>query len=74
MLSSHRQFGSAPAAFAQHRGDKARPRLGKLQERCRVQSLSVLVPMGQEMSYRYQEMLMVELVHALRLYRGKLEQ
>ena len=30
-------------------------RLSALSERCRKQSLSVLVPMGEEMSYRYQE-------------------
>jgi hypothetical protein len=29
--------------------------------------------MGQEMSYRYQEMLMADLIRALRMFRGKLE-
>ncbi|HSI12954.1 MAG TPA: TAXI family TRAP transporter solute-binding subunit [Chthoniobacter sp.] len=48
-------------------------KLAQLLERCRKQSLSVLVPMGQEMSYRYQETLIVELLRALRLFRAKLE-
>lgn len=48
-------------------------KLAQLLERCRKQSLSVLVPMGQEMSYRYQETLMVELLRALRLFRAKLD-
>jgi hypothetical protein len=32
----------------------------------------VLVPMGEEMSYRYQETLIHDLLHALRLYRDRL--
>jgi len=46
--------------------------LGQLAERCRRQSLSMMVPMGQEMSYRYQERLMTELLHALRQFRRRL--
>ena len=46
--------------------------LERLAERCRRQSLSMLVPMGQEMSYRYQERLIAELLHALRQFRGRL--
>ncbi|HKO93791.1 MAG TPA: hypothetical protein VJU61_21705, partial [Polyangiaceae bacterium] len=41
-----------------------------LAERCRRQSLSFLVPMGQEMTYRYQESLITE---ALAVLRGFLE-
>ena len=40
-------------------------RLSALLEACRKQSLSVLVPMGEEMSYRYQEMLIAKLLRAL---------
>ena len=46
--------------------------LTALAERCRKQSLSVLVPMGEEMSYRYQESLIYDLINALRLYRDRL--
>jgi TRAP-type uncharacterized transport system substrate-binding protein len=37
-----------------------------LTERCRRQSLSMLVPMGQEMTYRYQETLITEALAVLR--------
>ena len=47
-------------------------RLEALTERCRRQSLSILVPMGEEMFYRYQETLIAELLYALRLYRDRL--
>jgi NMT1-like family len=47
-------------------------RLDALAERCRRKSLSILVPMGEEMSYRYQETLIAELQYALRLYRERL--
>jgi TRAP-type uncharacterized transport system substrate-binding protein len=40
-------------------------RLSELSESCRKQSLSLLVPMGEEMPYRYQEMLIAELLRAL---------
>jgi hypothetical protein len=43
-----------------------------LSERCRQQSLSLLVPMGQEMAYRYQETLMAGLLYALRAFRERL--
>ena len=43
-----------------------------LAEHCRRKSLSILVPMGEEMSYRYQETLIAELQYALRLYRDRL--
>jgi len=65
---------------ARHRTPEARAKLdamvnelGRLAERCRRQSLSMLVPMGQEMSYRYQERLIAELLHALRQFRRRLE-
>jgi len=47
-------------------------RLDALAEHCRRKSLSILVPMGEEMSYRYQETLIAELQYALRLYRERL--
>ncbi len=45
--------------------------LGLLAERCRRQSLSIMVPMGQEMAYRYQESLIADLVHALKTFRRR---
>ncbi|HEY3586955.1 MAG TPA: TAXI family TRAP transporter solute-binding subunit, partial [Myxococcaceae bacterium] len=41
-------------------------RLGALYGRCRRQSVSILVPMGGEMAYRYQETLIADLIQALR--------
>jgi TRAP-type uncharacterized transport system substrate-binding protein len=62
-----------------HRGEGARASLATLiadlealAKRCRAQSLSMLVPMGQEMGYRYQEQLIGDLLHALRAYRARL--
>jgi TRAP-type uncharacterized transport system substrate-binding protein len=52
--------------------DEMMARLSSLADRCRKHSLSVLVPMGEEMSYRYQETLISDLVTALRLYRDRL--
>ena len=46
--------------------------LSALAEKCRVQSLSVLVPMGEEMAYRYQETLIADLLRALRLLKERL--
>jgi hypothetical protein len=64
---------------ARHAADEARAqldsvmqRLATLAERCRRHSLSAVVPMGQEMAYRYQETLIHDLLHALRIYRQKL--
>ena len=57
---------------ARARVDAAVKDLGKLADRCRRQSLSMLVPMGQEMSYRYQESLIAELLYALRQFRERL--
>ena len=57
---------------ARARLDDLMGRLAALAERCRRHSLSVFVPMGEEMSYRYQETLIHDLVHALRLYRDRL--
>jgi hypothetical protein len=47
-------------------------RLAALAEDCRKQSLSVFAPMGEEMSYRYQETLISDLLHALRSLRERL--
>lgn len=45
-----------------------------LAARCRRQSLGVLVPMGQEMSYRYQETLIHETLAVLRAFMARAEQ
>jgi hypothetical protein len=47
-------------------------RLAHLLQRCRRHSLSVLVPMGEEMYYRHQETLVADLLHALRAFRDRL--
>ena len=60
------------AADARAQLDALISRLETLAERCRRQSLSILVPMGAEMFYRYQESLIAELLYALRLYRDRL--
>ncbi len=57
---------------ARDRIDRWMKRMTALAARCRKQSLSVLVPMGEEMSYRYQETLISDLITALRTYRDKL--
>lgn len=44
----------------------------ELLQRCRRHSISIVVPMGQEMSYRYQENLIEERIGALRGFRDKL--
>jgi hypothetical protein len=44
-----------------------------LSKRVRKQSLSMLVPMGQEMAYRYQEQLVADLLDALQAFRGRLD-
>ncbi|MCC6750482.1 MAG: hypothetical protein IT371_22650 [Deltaproteobacteria bacterium] len=46
-------------------------RIERLAARCRRQSLSILVPMGQEMAYRYQEQLMQQMLAALRSVLGR---
>jgi hypothetical protein len=52
--------------------DTVMEQLAMLAERCRQQSLSILVPMGQEMAYRYQEALIADLLYALRAFRERL--
>src|SRR6185295_11415955 len=44
-----------------------------LSKRARKQSLSMLVPMGQEMAYRYQEQIIADLLDALRAFRVRLD-
>ncbi len=63
-----------------HRTAEARAKLGQIMERfaalsdrCRRQSLSILVPMGQEMAYRYQETLIADLLYALRAFRDRVQ-
>jgi TRAP-type uncharacterized transport system substrate-binding protein len=60
----------APDARAQI--DDLLLRLATLSGRCRKQSLSLLVPMGEEMTYRYQEMLIAGWLRALRRYKDRL--
>ena len=71
---------AAMAPEERHRDSLVRARLNtlvseldSLSKRCRRQSLSILVPMGQEMGYRYQESLIADLVHALKLFRSRLD-
>ena len=59
-----------PAARAQL--DELMLHLSALLEKSRQQALSVLVPMGAEMNYRYQETLMADLLRALRIYKSRL--
>ncbi|MBI5481505.1 MAG: hypothetical protein HY906_21790 [Deltaproteobacteria bacterium] len=47
------------------------PALEALHERCRRESLSLLVPMGQEMAYRYQEDLIHKALAVLRDFRRR---
>ena len=47
--------------------------LGVLKQRCRKASVSFLVPMGQEMAYRYQEETMNTLLGALRQLAGRFD-
>jgi hypothetical protein len=61
-----------PAGQTRARLDGLLTRLDDLAELCRRKSLSILVPMGEEMSYRYQEALIAELQYALRLYSERL--
>jgi len=46
-------------------------RLTEIETRCRTQSQSMLVPMGTEMAYRYQEEIISNNLIALKAYRGK---
>jgi len=59
----------APGPEARARIDDLLARLQALSTRCRRHSVSLLVPMGEEMSYRYQERLIADLIEALRRYR-----
>jgi TRAP-type uncharacterized transport system substrate-binding protein len=52
--------------------ERAMRELVRLKARCRRQSLSMLVPMGQEMSYRLQEGLIADLADALRQFGARL--
>jgi len=52
--------------------DSRLSRLHALAERCRRKSLSVVVPMGEEMSCRCQQTPIAERQHALRVRRDRL--
>jgi TRAP-type uncharacterized transport system substrate-binding protein len=67
-------------ATERHRTPEARAklndiveRLAVLSDRCRRHSLSILVPMGQEMPYRAQERIISDLLFALRTFRERLQ-
>jgi TRAP-type uncharacterized transport system substrate-binding protein len=60
------------AADASAQIDDLVVRLSVLSARCRELSLSILVPMGEEMGYRYQEMLIAALLRTLRLQKERL--
>ncbi|MEY4551652.1 MAG: hypothetical protein RL685_7847 [Pseudomonadota bacterium] len=64
----------ADSPAARQRDELARvvDELAALAERCRRQSLSLLVPMGQEMSYRYQESLINDALAVLRGFLARL--
>jgi hypothetical protein len=51
--------------------DTVMEQLVTLSEWCRRLSKSILVPMGQEMAYRYQERLIADLLYALRAFRER---
>jgi TRAP-type uncharacterized transport system substrate-binding protein len=57
-----------PAEETRERLLQAMRALEALYGRCRTQSLSIFVPMGGEMAYRYQENLMMDLLQALRAH------
>jgi len=59
-------------AEVQARFDLVEARLAALAARSRQQSLSTLVPMGEEMQYRFQESLIGDLLRAIRAYRQRL--
>jgi len=52
--------------------DAALANLASLRDRCRKQSVSALVPMGQENAYRYQEDQIEEEITVLRRFRSRL--
>ena len=67
------------APSAKHRTPEARKQvniildqLATLLERSRRESRSVLVPMGEEITYHNQEKFIADLLHALRTFRDRL--
>ncbi len=65
---------------AAHATDSAREildalidRLSRLGVKCRRQSLSLLVPMGKEQAYRYQEEIISRMLSALKAYRQRMD-
>ena len=64
--------GVALPSDARAQIDELTLRLRALSDRCRRQSLSILVPMGAEIYYRYQETLIANLLRALRQCRERL--
>ncbi len=53
--------------------DTALAELDDLRDRCRVQENSAMVPMGQELAYRYQEEQMEQVLTAVRDFRQRLK-
>ena len=68
----HRPEAAPRASEARTRIDTLIADLDALWKRTREQSLSILVPMGQEMAYRFQEQLIADMLDALRAFRGRL--
>jgi TRAP-type uncharacterized transport system substrate-binding protein len=62
-----------PDAIRSAEIDSLIERLTQLGERCRKKSLSLLVPMGKEQAYRYQEEIISRYLAALKIYRDKVE-
>lgn len=48
-------------------------RLSRLGAKCRKQSLSLLVPMGKEQAYRYQEEIINRMLSAMKAYRQRMD-
>ncbi|MBP7585156.1 MAG: hypothetical protein KBA61_14035, partial [Spirochaetes bacterium] len=65
-VEAHRDAG------ARERLDAIIGHLASIEARCRKQSQSMLVPMGAEMAYRYQEEIIRKNIVALKAYRARL--
>ena len=63
--------GVAPPSDARARIDELTLRLRALSDKCRRQSLSIVVPMGAEILYRYQEALIADRLRALKHCRER---
>ena len=66
------QFGAGEPGAARATLDALIDRLTRLGEKCRKKSLSLLVPMGKEQAYRYQEEIINRFLSAMKAYREKM--